>query len=379
MKKEQMTPEALFFPLLKSGLWGTAPVCPSAGDLPPDMWKSVLRIAGEQTVTGLIADGADGCPPHYVPMQAAARLMSLTLAIEKRNSVTDARADHLAGLFAEAGIPVVMIKGQAVARDYIRPERRMPGDIDLVVRPADYEAAKAVLTPLATHLDKEEPVRMHFGAMLGDLEVEIHGSIHTGLGRKVNEVLDEAQEALFSPDGHRLQDGRADAIWIPSVDFDALFVFVHLLQHFYYGGLGLRQLCDWARVLHTGKGSIDTALLTSRLERMGIVSEWKAFTAFLVKYLGLPVEDAVAYDPESEAKADRLWKFIRRVGNFGRNRGRRDRSRDPMLIRKTESLFLNSVDFMNHFTIFPLDSGRFFFEYIRTGLRNAIREASSGN
>lgn len=389
------TATSLFFALLRSGLWGTEPALPG---LPPashspehskpdpaatgshahgspdiDTWKHVFRLATEQTVTGLITDGAAACPAEYVPGAVSLRLMSSLVAIEKRNAAVNALIAKIIPLFDKANVPTVLVKGQAVAQCYRKPEGRMPGDIDLIVRPEDYEAAKTVLTSIADSTDAESADKLHFGGMVGDIEVELHGTVHTSLGNKINDILDSAQAELFKPGGSWTLEINGTAVRITSIDFDALFIFVHLLQHFYCGGLGLRQLCDWARVLHTHRAQIDLNLLESRLKQMGIMSEWQAFAAFLVRYLGLPEQEAPFYSSHAEAKAAKLWKFMEEVGNFGKKRRRRDRSGDPYLIRKVESFFLNSKDFLRHAGIFPLDSVKFFWKYFTTGTRAALR------
>ncbi len=383
------TATSLFFALLRSGLWGTEPELPmpsatgtpaakdkagSQGHSPDiDTWKHVFRLATEQTVTGLITDGAAACPAGYVPGAVSLRLMSSLVATEKRNAAVNALIAKIIPLFDKANVPTVLVKGQAVAQCYRKPEGRMPGDIDLIVRPEDYEAAKTVLTSIADSTDAESADKLHFGGMVGDIEVELHGTVHTSLGGRINDILDSAQAELFKPGGSRTLEINGTAVRITSIDFDALFIFVHLLQHFYCGGLGLRQLCDWARVLHTHRAQIDLNLLESRLKQMGIMSEWQAFAAFLVRYLGLPEQEAPFYNSHAEVKAAKLWKFMEEVGNFGKKRRRRDRSGDPYLIRKVESFFLNSKDFLRHAGIFPLDSVKFFWKYFTTGTRAALR------
>lgn len=401
------TATSLFFTLLRSGLWGTEPVLPPSqgaaearggnqdtyssgtsaatgltdcdnpggGITPPDLeiWKRAYRLATEQTVAGLVTDGAAVCPSGYVPGVVSLKLMSTRVATEKRNAAINAMIARVIPLFDEAGIPTVLVKGQAVARCYSRPEGRMPGDIDLMIRPEDYDAAKAVLSGIADDLESENLDKMHFGAMIGDIEIELHGTVHTSLGNRINDILDSAQAALFEPGGCRSIDIGGTRVRIPSIDFDAMFIFVHLLQHFYCGGLGLRQLCDWTMVLHSHYGEIDRDLLKTRLKEMGIMSEWQAFLAFIVRYLGLPEQEAPLYSRRAEAKADKLWKFMEKVGNFGKKRRRRDHSKDPYLIRKIESFCRNSKDFLNHATVFPLDSVKFFWMYFTTGTKVVLR------
>ncbi len=360
--------ESLFFALLRSGLWGGAPVLlRSEADV--EDWRKVYRLSMEQTVVGLVTDGAAACPAGFVPKAVSLKLMSSLVATERLNAAIDAAVVRFVSILESGGVQPVLVKGQAVAQCYIRPEGRMSGDVDLVISPAQYEDAKAIITPIADSVAAEGKDKMHFGAMFGDVELELHGTVRTSLGKKINDVLDSAQAGLFTEGGCRSWDCGGTPVRIPSIDFDALFIFTHLLQHFFCGGLGLRQLCDWARVLHTHRGKIDLPLLQERLRLMGLESEWKTFVLFLVRYLGLPEEEAPLYDGSFAGKADKLWGYIERVGNFGKNRLTRDRSRDPYIIRKIGSLLINSRDFVHHLSIFPLDSLLFFWQYFRTGVR----------
>ena len=372
-KLNAMTPaEKLFFGLLRSGLWGDAPELPDTTPSEDD-WKKVYSLSMSQTVAGLVTDGASACPADYVPKAVSLKLMSTLIRIEKTNAALDAHVSRFVSLLESSGVQPVLVKGQAVAQCYIHPSGRMAGDIDLVIDPGQYEAAKAVITPTADHTADGDSSKMHFGATFGSVELELHGTVRTSLGHKVNDVLDDVQAQLFREGGCRRWNCLDTQVRIPSADFDALFIFTHLLQHFFCGGLGLRQLCDWARVLHTDCAAIDRALLERRLADMGLLSEWKAFVGFIVTYLGLPEEEAPLYDTRYSSKAGKIWHYIERVGNFGKSRGLRDRSRDPYLIRKAGSLILKLKDMLYHVRVFPLDSLRFFRYYFRTGTLNVLR------
>lgn len=367
--------QSLFFTLLRSGLWGTVPDVssfrPSAED-----WKDVLRIAKEQTVIGLVAEGAALCPSGFVPEAVGLRLIGLCESIRRRNTQTNSVIASLVALFAGDGIPFFLLKGQGVACCYLKPELRMPGDIDLFVLPEDYQQSKKTLSKIGVRDEGEGLDKLHYGAMHGDLEIEIHGTVHTSLGNRINGCLDDMQRELFETESCRSlectgKDGSV-RIKLPSPDFDALFVFIHLLQHFFCGGLGLRQLCDWARLLHCYRDSVDVPKLEARLKRMGVTSEWKAFMSFIVNYLSLPEQDAILLDRGCEAKARRIWRYVEMVGNFGTKIRRRDRTRDPYLIRKVQSFVINSKCFLVHIAIFPLDSLKFFWGYFITGIRAVI-------
>ena len=105
------------------------------------------------------------------------------------------------------------------------------------------------------------------------------------------------------------------------VNEDAFFVFSHILQHFYKEGIGLRQICDWCRLLWTYRDSLNHGLLESRIKKAGVMTEWKSFAALAVDYLGMPVEAIPLYsdDKKWSRKADKVMDFILETGNFGHN------------------------------------------------------------
>ena len=111
-------------------------------------------------------------------------------------------------------------------------------------------------------------------------------------------------------------------VFLLNADEDVVYVFTHMLQHFFKEGLGLRQVCDWCRLLYRYRSELDLRLLESRIRRMGLLSEWKAFGAFAVEYLGMPVESMSFYSDEQKwkKKADKICAFILEVGNMGHNR-----------------------------------------------------------
>lgn len=144
----------------------------------------------------------------------------------------------------------------------------------------------------------------------------------------------------------------------------------------------MRQICDWCRLLYTYRESLDYGLLESRIRKEGLMSEWKAFAAFAVEYLGMQVEAMPILkfrdrlkDKEYrkyKRKADKICAFVMEVGNFGHNQ-RRDFSGKSYMKRKFVSFWGRLSDMLRHFRIFPLDSIRFFGGVLRSGLHAAVR------
>ena len=210
---------------------------------------------------------------------------------------------------------------------------------------------------------------------LEGIEVELHGNLHCPLSPKIIRGLKAIQDDTFYNGNVRSwQNGRTQ-IFLLSIENDIVYVFVHFLNHFYKEGVGLRQICDWCRLLWTYRDSLDRVDLEKRIRQMGLVTAWKAFAAVAVKYLGMPKEAMPFYEDSNrwDKKAERIVDFIMMSGNFGHNRDTSYFSTKPYLVRKAMSLGRRLSDSANHFCIFPIDTLRFMPYIVFNGLRSAVR------
>ena len=363
--------EDQFFALLRSGLWNEVPERASfAGGTD---WEALYRLSFEQTVVPLVTDGINRLPREFLPAEPERMdpFLGDMMATAKRNRMLDAFIPKL--FQALKDIPVVLVKGQSLAQDYLEPERRQPGDIDLLLPPESYEAAKTVLLPKATTVLEEQAETWHQGMRFKSIEVEVHGSISTLMSRKLDRQLAALLQQQF--DGRPVPSvsiGGAE-IPIPEADCNAVYIFVHVLQHFWSGGVGIRQLADWMVFVTVHKRDIHPVILEMRLQELGLLHLWKVFTGFVQEYLGCPAEKlplAAKPDPKKNA---RIWTFIRRCGNFGKNRDR-SRKEEAYLVRKVHSLWrLVVADRLRHFPVFPKESVRFFFGAFGYGLQRLAK------
>ena len=364
--------DSQFFALLRSGLWNEVPErAPFAGGVD---WESLYRLSFAQTVVPLLTDGINRLPQEFLPMGRPERLdpfLADLMATAKRNRTLDAFIPKL--FHALDGIPTVLVKGQSLAQDYPDPERRQPGDIDLLLLPSSYEAAKAVLLPKATKVLEEEGAIWHQGMRFHSVEVEIHGSISTLMSRKLDRKLAALLEEQFQAGSFpTVSIGGAD-IPVPEAGFNAVYIFVHMLQHYWSGGVGLRQLIDWMTFVSVHKREIHPVILEKRLEDLGLLHVWEVFTGFAQEYLGCPEEKLPLAATPDAGKDARIWRYIRRCGNFGKNVDRTRKQR-PYLVRKLHSFCrLVVADRLRHFPIFPKESIRFFLGAFGYGLQRLAK------
>ena len=364
--------EGIFLEILRAGLWGSGNL-----DIRIDGttdWQDIYRLATEQSALGLMLAGLehfDVKPPQVMLLQWIGEVQ----VIERQNKVMNAFIAELINKLRENDIYVLLVKGQGIAQCYEKPLWRCSGDVDLFVDVDDYKHAFAFLREIAVLTSKDKAKnrdRLNSEFLLDAWIVELHGTLHANLSGKMDKVIDSVQHEVFTEEKVRVwKNGNVD-VKIPAPNEDIIFVFSHILQHFFLGGIGLRQLCDLCRLLWTYRNNIDKDLLHKRLRNMGVVTEWKVFFALMVEHLGLPAEAAPLYESGYEMKAERALSYILEVGNFGHNRDSSYLKEKSSIKRKSNILLHQMKDSLRLAKIFPIDAWRFFLTTVKDGLKNAL-------
>ncbi len=363
-------PEA-FFALLRAGLWEQDVCLLSFGQL---NFSEIYRLAEEQSVMGLIAAGFNHVLDTKIPKLELLQFIGATLQMEEHNKAMNYFIGVLINKMRREGIYTLLVKGQGVAQCYERPLWRACGDVDFYLSEDNYKKAKSYLMPLATSVENEDIFRRHLAMTIDPWVVELHGTMYSEISRRVNKCLDEVHHSVFCGGGVRSWQNDSECVFLPSPDNDIIIVFTHYIQHFYVGGIGLRQICDWCRLLWKYRDEIDHHRLEYRLKEMGVMPEWKAFAAFAIDYLGMPDEAMPLYSSAARYhhKAKRICRLILETGNFGHNKDESYRSRYPRLVEKTITFFRRFGEFVRIATIFPGNTPKFFLTYVFRRVKVAV-------
>ncbi len=361
-----------FFELVKAGLWEKEARLSQFGKMD---YGEIMRLAEEQSVVGLVTDGLEQMKDAKIPQEALLQFVGSTLQIEQQNKDMNVFVANLINKLRKEDIYALLVKGQGTAQCYERPLWRASGDVDLFLSDTNYEKAKKVLTPFASIVENEYVREKHLGLTIDDWGVELHGRLYCGLSSRIERELDDVLHDTFYGGSVRSWDNNGVQVFMLKAENDVFYVFTHILQHFYKEGVGLRQICDWCRLLWTFRNSLNRYFLESRIRRAGLMSEWKAFGAFAVNYIGMPMEAMPFYSSEDKwkRKAERIKSFRLRVGNMGHNREMSYFEKYPYLIRKMYSFGRRCGDLSRHARIFPLDSFRFFPRIMWNGMSSIVR------
>lgn len=350
-----------FLALVRAGLWEKDVELREYG---ATVFDEILRLAEEQSMVGIVAAGIEHIVDVKVPKDDVLRFVGQTLQLEQQNQAMNYFIGVLVDKMRKEDIYTLLVKGQGIAQCYERPLWRACGDVDLYLSDSNYQKAKEYLTSLASEVEKEDKKNLHLGMTIDPWVVELHGSMHTELSKRINKGLDDVHKSIFYGGEVRSWNNDRVTVFLPSPDNDIIIVFTHFLQHFFIEGVGLRQICDWCRLIWKYHQEINLKLLKERLRKMGLMTEWKVFGALAVDTLGMPEEAMPFYDAKFGAKSEKVLIRVLKSGNMGYNNDLSYRVKYTGLKYKLVSLWRRFVDFWGLITVFPFDAPKFFGHYV---------------
>lgn len=362
-----------FLELMRAGLWEKEARLSKFGKID---YASILQLAEEQSVVGLVTAGLEHVSDVKVPQEWVLQFVGETLQIEEQNRSMNEFIADIVGKMRNVGVYTLLVKGQGVAQCYARPLWRSCGDVDFFLSEDNYKKAKDYLIPLSSSVEEGSQYTKHLGMTIDNWEVELHGNLRSRLFKSIDDELDSIMNDTFCRGNVRSWLNGRTQIFLPGINNDVVYVFTHILQHFFKGGIGLRQVCDWCRLLWTYRDSLNHGLLESRIKTAGLMSEWKAFAALAVNWLGIPVEAMPFYSGASKwhRKGNKTLAFVMETGNFGHNRDMSYRQDENAVSRKWKTFYHITADTIIQFSIFPADSVKVWWRMMGIGLKGSLWE-----
>lgn len=299
------------FSLLRLALWGKA----FDAVIAKKELARLIKLAQEQTVLGLVFDAVSqkSAKGQYDKRQVF-QVFALTEQIRVQNAVINKELVSFANRCQNAGIKYLVVKGQTLGCLYAKPELRSSGDIDFLVPDISQNLSDVFPGVHFPEVMKEKELGFKFNNIVYELHTRL-----IDFGCKSHQKVWEniiagewKKEYCIEIDGVKVRTLSPTA--------NAVYLFLHLYFHLIREGVSLRQLCDWAVMLHHYKNDIDNAALKDILRQLDMMRGYKAFGSILVDELGLPEADF----PLELTAGDRIMKGkiledIFRGGNFGKH------------------------------------------------------------
>ena len=277
-------------------------------------WNAVLDLADEHAVFGVLSEALTRMPEDALPKEALLSLQDKTVTLLLQNAALAEHRKALIDYLHHEHIPAVILKGDSVARFYPVPDLRVAGDIDCLL-------PESAIPPVGKHLKTlgfstcEGESTHHVTYRKGNVVIELHRTV-SGLPKgPIGQTLATHLESIFN-EAHTATVGD-DTIPVACDFHEALILILHTQQHLREGGLGMRQLSDFALFLRHGLQKEGAKRLLPVLAEVGLLHFASVLAEAAVRHLGLPRE-ANPFPPCDAALAEALAADILAAGNFGR-------------------------------------------------------------
>lgn len=196
---------------------------------------------------------------------------------------------QLVDLLQQNGIALAIFKGSAAAMNYPEPAYRTSGDVDSLVREADFQKAYELLKNNGYTLSYDEDhVDYHYTLKKENITFELH-KYPAGLpdGESGKNLMGILNAGLSAVDTAEIEGYQVPVL--PTVA-NGLVLLLHI-RKLLTGGLGLRQIADW--MMFVDKHLDDVAWeseFKSILSRSGLDTLAKTVTRMCQIHLGLRQE-----------------------------------------------------------------------------------------
>lgn len=312
MLKNKIT--KIFFLLLKAGLWKNANLDKEFFPLTNQEWDEIYKISISQTVECIVFDGIQKLESHLQPSKSL--LLSWAVRVEKhaqRNEMMNEAIEKLLFIFNKEGLSPVLLKGQGIAKCYDNPMRRVCGDIDLFFgEKASYDKAFEIINK--KDLEISSMPGFSAGYIYKGFEIEHHQrmfDIHNPFKESILAKLNQDEINNYT-----ILNLNSSNIKLPSAIETIVQANSHILKHLLSYGIGIRQLCDSARIYAHYRNELVNKDLKRIYSKLGIRKWVDVLHVILVKYLGMDKEN-VPYDFNLKINADWMVEDILIGGNFG--------------------------------------------------------------
>ena len=283
-------------------------------------WGAFYEFAKEQTLIGVVFEGVQKLPKETAPhLQLLMSWFAFSRKIQQRNEVLDRATVALYNKVRDAGYPCCILKGQGNAVMYPNPSARTPGDVDIWVN-AGREEIRALAHSLVknTNGQVEDESFNHIGLTVNGVTVELHSTpgfmANFVFNRRLQKWLKRNVDAQC---GNMVELVHGDgAVAVPTPSFNSVYQLYHLYHHYFYEGVGLRQVVDYFFVVR--KWNVDCEKLSSLQRELKLLGLWRfagAMMFVLHQVMGLPEEMMIA--PMDAKRGRMLLDDILNGGNFG--------------------------------------------------------------
>ena len=284
-------------------------------------WNTFYEFAKKQTLVGVVFYGIQKLLKDAAPnLELLMRWFGINQKIMQRNNVLNEATVAIYNKVKDSGYSCCILKGQGNAVMYPNPLIRIPGDVDVWVNAGRDEIrslAHSITENANGHVDDES--FNHIGLSINGITVELHSTpgfmanfvYNRRLQRWLKQNVDEQCCNMVA------LPNDAGLVAVPTHSFNIVYQLYHLYHHYFYEGVGLRQVMDYYFVLvKSEERRVKNSIALEReLKCLGLWKFAGAMMFVLYKVMGMPKDKMIA--PMDAKRGQMLLDDILNGGNFG--------------------------------------------------------------
>lgn len=263
----------------------------NAGGVLPDTidWPIIKTLAEQHGLSAVVLDGIDRLPESKRPPKEFMLqwIGEVLLVYECRYEQYKKNIAEMAGFYNRHGIKMMVLKGYACSLDWPKPEHRPCGDIDIWLFGEQKRADDILSKGMGVKVDSSE--HHHTVFYWKDFMVENHYDFLNVYQHKSSAEMEKVFKELAQDDSSFV-DLYSEKVYLPPINFHALFLLRHSMCHFAAEGITLRQLLDWAFFVEKHNKDINWIWLEGVLEQYGMKRLYDVYNAICVADLGFDIK-----------------------------------------------------------------------------------------
>lgn len=292
----------------------------SSGALKGFDWAAFYRFAKKQTLAGVVFEGVQRLPKVCAPNQNLLMTwFGQSQRIHKRNMLMNEVTVQIYNKIRAEGFRCCILKGQGNALLYPNPESRTPGDVDVWVSAKREDIMRLAYTLAESDGCVGKESLNHIELTVDGVAVELHFTPAIMNGPLYNHRLQKwlSRNADLQCSNIVSLPDEVGNIAVPTCAFNLIYQLFHLYHHYFYEGVGLRQIIDYYFVLTNCLNSTNVTALQRELKYLGLWKFAGAVMYVLHETLGLSEEKMIASMDEKRGQI--LLTEILKGGNFGQH------------------------------------------------------------
>ena len=214
---------------------------------------------------------------------------------------------------ADAGIPVIALKGIVLKDFYPKPEMRSMMDVDFLIKDIHMNSVIKILKKIGYH--KKASDNKH-NTLVSPKQFFIE--LHTGLVKdRFAERAKQWEKSIWD----RCIDYNFNGVSILTLSLEDHLVYlcIHLANHLVSSGFGLRQLCDLVVFVEKNNNKIDWLDFIKKTEELGIRQFVITLIQICNRLFDLKVPESFRLNTVEDNNLGQFIEYIFSGGVFGKN------------------------------------------------------------